>query len=371
MNTSKTRKTGKKILLIIAVLLFIAFNFSFYHFNLSEIISDGFRKLKGNSHISDTDNSPSDALSPSDPYLLLSIECDSAYAVYAGDTITPVLTFVPSSAQTSLSYSISGTDIASIDQNGTVTGNKPGTATVTVTATPEVTVSFNIVVRKKMPDPALDYPENYDDKPVVVNKKNPLSEDYKPEVVKTREVVPSKAADLSLDAEALAQYAKMYEDCKKATKQEVILITGYRSYAVQRYIHEKSVKRYINNGYSEKRAIALASRSVQPPGNSEHQLGLSIDIGTTSSISSTFHKTKAGAWITAHAHEYGWILRYPSDKKSITGISYEPWHFRYVGVEHATYIYKHKICLEEYVKLQDEAAQNAIEYSAAHPAACD
>ncbi len=362
-------KKSRKIIVCVLLFIFIILNFAIYHFKIINKLSIYFSDdlYSDNSIISGNDISGSFTESDQN----VSASCLPSYAIYAGDSFSPDLSIYSFNSQTNISYESSSTEVAVIDENGVITGIAPGTSTIFIKASSENLASFDIVVKKKMPDPSLDYPDCYDDKPAVVNIWNPLSEDYIPEVVRTREVVPSKASDLSLDAEALAHYAMMFEDCKKETGQEIILITGYRSYATQRYIHNNSIQRYLSKGYDEKRATELAGRSVQPPGNSEHQLGLAIDIGIGHSISSTFNKTKAGAWVTSHAHEYGWILRYPSDKKAITGISYEPWHFRYVGVEHATYIYSHNLCLEEYVTLQDEAAQNALEYSAIHPASLD
>ncbi len=94
------------------------------------------------------------------------------------------------------------------------------------------------------------------------------------------------------------------------------------------------------------------------PGASEHQAGLSVDIVTLRHqvLNDAFADTKAGKWLAEHAHEYGFILRYPKDKEEITGINYEPWHFRYVGKEAAEQIYELGCCLEEYVMLQNQLA---------------
>lgn len=302
---------------------------------------------------------------------LSSIVAQPAYAVYLGDTLVPPLELVPSTAETTLTFESLSPEIASIDENGSIVGVAEGRAVVNVHGTPDVSASFEIVVKKKTPDPAKDYPPLYEDKLQIVNAWNTLGEDYEPEVVEAQGHAPVKASSLSMTQEALDEYVRMYKDCKAATGKEVLLITGYRSYATQNYIHNQSIEKYRKQGFSAEEAKAKASESVQPPGCSEHQLGVSIDIGDTTSVSGSFHKSKQGAWVTEHAHEYGWILRYPSDKTEITGISYEPWHFRYVGKGHAEYIYSHGLCLEEYVKLQEEAALNAIEYSKTHPATCD
>ena len=93
------------------------------------------------------------------------------------------------------------------------------------------------------------------------------------------------------------------------------------------------------------------NRYSAKPGYSEHQTGLSIDVSASSignRLSESFGSTDEGIWLAAHAHEYGFIIRYPKDKASITGYAYEPWHIRYVGIELATYLYENNLTLEEY-----------------------
>jgi D-alanyl-D-alanine carboxypeptidase len=111
-------------------------------------------------------------------------------------------------------------------------------------------------------------------------------------------------------------------------------------------------------GYSYEKACAITEETLAVPGASEHQAGLSVDIVTLRHqvLNDAFADTKAGKWLAEHAHEYGFILRYPKDKEEITGINYEPWHFRYVGKEAAEQIYELGCCLEEYVMLQNQLA---------------
>ena len=100
-------------------------------------------------------------------------------------------------------------------------------------------------------------------------------------------------------------------------------------------------------------AAKKAATVILPPGTSEHHLGLAMDICNTNS---SFSSQKEYKWLMEHAHEYGFILRYTADKQSITGIIPEPWHWRYVGVEHAKKIKDSGLCLEEYL------TQNGIAY---------
>lgn len=123
----------------------------------------------------------------------------------------------------------------------------------------------------------------------------------------------------------------------------VNIISGYRSYALQRALFEEKVA---ESGEEE------AAHWVSRPGYSEHHTGLAIDLGLfyeADGSSAEFDGTGDYAWFAEHAAEYGFILRYPPERSDITGIAYEPWHFRYVGVEHAQAIAAAGLTLEEYV----------------------
>ena len=108
----------------------------------------------------------------------------------------------------------------------------------------------------------------------------------------------------------------------------------------------------LEQGYSEDDATALAATWVAYPGTSEHQLGLTVDICSIGNqeLDSSQEDTATQQWLMANCYKYGFILRYPADKSDITEISYEPWHYRYVGVEAATEMYQKHLCLEEYLE---------------------
>jgi len=122
--------------------------------------------------------------------------------------------------------------------------------------------------------------------------------------------------------------------------------SGYRSYTTQRELFENRVNRYMNNGYSRAQAEKNAALWIAAPGTSEHQSGLAVDFNC---ITMAFEQTVAYQWLIENAHRYGFILRYPRETTHITGVNYEPWHFRYVGVEHASMIWDCGVTLEEYV----------------------
>lgn len=115
------------------------------------------------------------------------------------------------------------------------------------------------------------------------------------------------------------------------------LLSGFRSQQTQETLY---------NRYVARDGKDLADTYSARPGHSEHETGLAFDIG---SIDNNYGETNAGRWLKEHAHEYGFIIRYPKGKEDITGYQYEPWHVRYLGVEHAKKIYEKNITLEEYL----------------------
>ena len=130
----------------------------------------------------------------------------------------------------------------------------------------------------------------------------------------------------------------------RAEGLSVFLSSGYRGFEEQQYLFNRKVEQY-----GEEQAATIVSR----PGTSEHQTGLACDITDEyyELKNESLENTALYQWMSRHCQEYGFIVRYPKDKEEITGIIYEPWHFRYVGVEAATYMVEHNLCLEEFVAL--------------------
>lgn len=144
-----------------------------------------------------------------------------------------------------------------------------------------------------------------------------------------------KSYGSGLTSETSAAFEKM----KTAAEKEGIylnIISGYRSYETQERLY---------NSYVERDGKAQADTYSARPGTSEHQTGLAMDLN---SLSGSFGETKEGKWLAAHCAEYGFIIRYPQGKQSVTGYIYEPWHVRYLGVDTATKIYQSGLTLEEY-----------------------
>lgn len=120
---------------------------------------------------------------------------------------------------------------------------------------------------------------------------------------------------------------------------------GYRSMEMQQEVMKNKVLWYVQDGMWEPFARMKAKRWVAEPGTSEHHLGLAVDLNAEENNSTW----EVYNWLAYNAYEYGFIQRYPEDKTRITGINYEPWHYRFVGIEAATEIYEKDICLEEYL----------------------
>ncbi|MGG6431716.1 M15 family metallopeptidase [Anoxybacillus sp. D401a] len=189
---------------------------------------------------------------------------------------------------------------------------------------------------------------NPDNVLALVNKEQQLPADYKPADL----VIPNvpftfKETDVEkrhMRAEAAKALEAMFAAAKK---QQIILyaVSGYRSYERQQQLFASEVQRL----GKEKAVVAVAM-----PGKSEHQTGLAMDITSPSvqyMITPAFGDTLEGKWVAQHAHEFGFIIRYPKGKEHITKYQYEPWHLRYVGVKAAKVIYEKQITLEEYFQI--------------------
>ena len=141
-----------------------------------------------------------------------------------------------------------------------------------------------------------------------------------------------------------------YKDMTAAAWEDgvnIYAISAYRSYERQQTLYKQRIQRFLDQGLSQEEATEKAGTIVAVPGTSEHQIGLAIDFN---SVEQEFENTKAGKWLAENCTDYGFILRYPTDKTELTGIIYEPWHFRFVGVKHAKRMEELDMCLEEYVE---------------------
>ena len=156
--------------------------------------------------------------------------------------------------------------------------------------------------------------------------------------------------NLEMERTAAARYLAMY-DAAKADGAELVPYSGFRSTQHQKNNFDRKIQSLVGQGYTREQAVNMTALTINPPGCSEHETGLAMDItrpGVWDAVDS-FKDSREYAWLMAHAQDYGFILRYPEGKKDVTQVEYEPWHWRYVGVENAKAIKASGKCLEEYL----------------------
>jgi len=191
---------------------------------------------------------------------------------------------------------------------------------------------------------------------LLVNPWNKLPEGYQVELKRMTN-------GLYVDARIYDDLSAMLGACWDAGLHPVVC-SAYRSNATQQRLYNNKIYRLRTAGYSWAGAVKEAGRWVAVPGTSEHQTGMALDIVSYSYqlLNKKQEETAEQKWFMEHCWEYGFILRYPSDKGEITGIGYEPWHYRYVGREAAAAMKESGLCLEEYLQAL-EAAASATEES--------
>lgn len=178
----------------------------------------------------------------------------------------------------------------------------------------------------------------------LVNFENTIPKDWKVDLVQLNngQSVDRRIYD---DLMAMLQAAK-------SEGLNPLICSSYRTNEKQEQLYQNKVSEYLSQGYSKVEASDKAAFWVARPGTSEHQLGLAVDIVSTKNqrLDRSQENTVEQQWLIQNSWKYGFVLRYPTNKNSITGVGYEPWHYRYVGKEHAKKINELGVCLEEYVK---------------------
>ena len=172
-------------------------------------------------------------------------------------------------------------------------------------------------------------PTSYD---YLVNKNNKLTSDYIPNDLEIIDIKYS-CKNKYLRKEARINFENMTKNAKKEGFN-IVAVSTYRSYEYQEKLY---------NNYVLDKGFYYADMASARAGHSEHQTGLAVDVANESLDYDNFESTKEFDWMKKNAHKYGFILRYPKGKFHITGFKYEPWHYRYVGIDIATYIYKKKL----------------------------
>lgn len=244
----------------------------------------------------------------------------SAYerTLTVGDRFMPIVTMSPKNASNKAEkWETSDAGIAVVNNYGNITAKKEGICTVTVTSVdnPEIKAEFKVTVKAQE-----KIEITYIDGILIANKTYPLPSNYNP----------------GENKEARAALNKMFADAKAEKNLDMWVCSGFRRYTVQKNLY---------NSYVRRDGVKNADRYSARPGYSEHQTGLAFDINYADS---RFTGTPQAVWLAENAHKYGFILRYPEGKESVTGYMYEPWHYRYIGVENAEKIYASGLTLEEY-----------------------
>ena len=203
------------------------------------------------------------------------------------------------------------------------------------------------------PDPNLTPGLMANGYPILVNDDNYIPDNYQTvQLVNLRDycdsaVVTVKGSEILGEKYAVDALLEMLQAARAEGLTKWQVNAGYRSIEYQQQLFDERVYAYRQEGLTGQQARAKVRQTVADPGASEHHTGLAFDLAVTGEAS--FGATKQSVWLAQHCWEYGFILRYPADKTAITGISYEPWHIRYVGVEHALIMRDENLCLEEYI----------------------
>ena len=178
----------------------------------------------------------------------------------------------------------------------------------------------------------------------LVNFENTIPKDWKVDLVQLNN---GQSVDRRIYDDLIAML-----QAAKSEGLNPLICSSYRTNEKQEQLYQNKVSEYLSQGYSKVEASDKAAFWVARPGTSEHQLGLAVDIVSTKNqrLDRSQENTDEQQWLIQNSWKYGFVLRYPTNKNSITGVGYEPWHYRYVGKEHAKKINELGVCLEEYVK---------------------
>ena len=207
------------------------------------------------------------------------------------------------------------------------------------TSTPAVTQPDTSTPDKS--DASTDQPTQEPDTPwnlILVNRWHPLPEGYQPQLM-------TLSNGKEVDERIYPSLQKMFDQARSEGVYPIVA-SAYRTAEKQQSIMDEKIAEYQANGYSAEKAKTEAEKWVAIPGTSEHQLGLAVDINADGIHSAGY---EVYDWLDKHAHEYGFIRRFPESKTDITGVANEPWHYRYVGKKVAAEIHDRGICLEEYL----------------------
>jgi len=196
--------------------------------------------------------------------------------------------------------------------------------------------------------------QNSDKYLLLANKQHPLGATYTPAGLRTLDVsLTLYGKEIQLESNAALAVEALVRELWARGHTDIVVTSGYRSYSYQQSLFYTYIEKEKANhpDWSDAEAEAYVLTYSARPGTSEHQTGLCVDLISTNHVSldESFAQNPAYAWLCENAHYFGFILRYPQGKQSITGYGYEPWHYRFVGVEAATEMQESGLTLEEYL----------------------
>ncbi len=229
-----------------------------------------------------------------------------------------------------------------------VTATTVTTTTTTVITTATTVASTTVAAAL---NETLDLDPTYE-RLLLVNAENPLPDGYSADALTSIPNQYCNSSSANKIDKGVYPYVLAMLKAARADGVHLAVASPYRSYATQKLYFNNKVKTVIANGTPEEEAEAVAATAVARPGTSEHQTGLAVDFNAASM---RFETLPACDWMMEHAEAYGFILRYPENKTDITGVMYEPWHWRFVGINTAKEINQLGVTLEEYVALKNTA----------------
>lgn len=191
---------------------------------------------------------------------------------------------------------------------------------------------------------------------VLVNSANPLPDGFSVQLATLGDY-----RNEQVDARVLQDLTTMLNDMEQAGL-EPLVCSSYRDYNRQMQLFNEERDQFTQQGMDAEEAYAAAMQNVALPGYSEHETGLAIDVVSVShqTLDEAFADTPEGQWLAANSAQYGFVVRYNTDKQSVTGITYEPWHLRYVGRDAALAMQQQNLCLEEYLIQQGYTQYNPV-----------
>lgn len=211
--------------------------------------------------------------------------------------------------------------------------------------------------------PAAAFDTTLDDELLMlVNGTHTVDYDYTPQnLVNTSRKTLSTKGRLLLREPAAEAYYEMIAAYKKDSRRPLYSISGYRDWDYQEKLFTTKMAGRQSMGQSREQAYANTLEYTALPGTSEHQTGLAVDLSSNNRLFDNFRDTVQGKWLLENCWDFGYILRYDAEKRDITNIAYEPWHYRYVGLPHSLIIRDHDWVMEEYIDYLHETGE--IEYT--------